>query len=338
MNLLEKCLIRVWEEKPRERQHIFHPVGFCEEIYIDMMSDLSIRFPQEMQDYIENHAIKDDTIKKIGYLVYPILLNSYLGNHRNDLFDKTLCKWSRITEQQDDVIEYIIKIADIHSVTIADYYSKAFNQFNYEIKLIDNGDLYIRVLQRLYLENPAIYEYILQYRGNRDAILYAYFDSNNVSGFPLDVLSIIAEGVETKTERYSFVTFIESLINDEIVRHQRGTAAERENIENNPIMLKIIKAFANRNEVDLKFIIGKIMTSILNLDSAIYINAGRNLRFYSDFEQWALDYGLISIKKEMEEEYRNHNSEYGKSITVLQECLEELNYKGRRVTGVNKYL
>ncbi|MGN0339227.1 MAG: hypothetical protein ACI4D0_01905 [Lachnospira sp.] len=333
LNLLESCLLKVWEKKPRESQLIFQPVGFCEELYVDMMSDLSIRFPQEMQDYIENHSIKDDTIKKLGYLVYPILLNSYLRNHRIDMFDRTLCRWSRITEQQFDVIEYIIKIADSHSVTIADYYSKVYNPFNHEIKLIDNADLYIDVLQRLYFENPEIYEYILQYRGNRNAILHAYFDLDNVSDFPLDVLSIIAEGAETKTEQYLFISFIETLLDDEIVRHQRGTNTERENIEKNPLMLKVIRAFTNRNEVDLKFAIGKIMESILNVDSAVYLNAGKNLSYYYNFEQWALDYGMIVVKKEMErEDYEHHNSKHVNSIDILQKCLEKLNYKGRRVS------
>lgn len=333
LNLVESCLIKIWKKSPRKEQHIFRPAGFCEEIYMDMISDLSIQFPQEMQDYIDNHAINDVIIKKLDYLVYPILLNSYLGNHRNDLFDRTLCKWSKIAEQKFEVIEYVIKTADTHSLIIADYYSKLFNPFNHEIKLVENLTLYIDALQRLYFESPNIYINVLQYRENRKAIYHTFLDINNISDFPLDILAIVAEGAETNEEQCSFISILETLLSDEIVRHQCGTETEKAFIEKNPLMFEVIKAFTySRKELDLEFEIGKIIDIILNVDSGVYLNTTEDLGFYNDFEKRALEFALISVKKEIKlENYQHGTSEHSKAICILQTYLEKLNYEGRRI-------
>lgn len=330
LNLIEGCLNQIWEKKPRENQHIFQPVGFCEELYVDIMSDLSIQFPQEMQDYIENRATKNSVIKKLGCLIYPVLLNSYLGNHRIDLFDRTLCKWSKINEQKFDVIDYIIRTAKQHTEIITEYYGKLYNPFNHEIKIKNDSEVYIDVLGRLYYEVPEVYKKVLQW--NRETILQYYYDIDNVSGFPLDILAIVAECADTATEKCVFISFVETLLDDEICRHKSGTNLERENIEKSPLIAKIISEFAYKKEEDFEFAIMKIMEAIQNLDSNVYLNAGKELAFYKDFEQWALDFGMISTKKKMEEDDRvNHNSDNKKAIDILQTFLEKLNYKGRRV-------
>lgn len=334
LNLIEACLKQIWGEKPRESQYIFQPVGFCEELYVDIMSDLSIQFPQEMQDYIESRATKNSIIKKLGCLIYPMLLNSYIGNHRTDLFDRTLCKWSKITEQKFDVIDYIIRTAKEHTETITEYYGKLYNPFNHEIKIKDDSEVYMDVLGRLYNENPEAYEKILQ--GNREAILQYYFDIDNVSDFPLDVLAIIAECADTETEKCVFISFVEALLDDEIYRHKNGTDSEREKIEKKPLIAKMIDEFACKREEDFEFSIKKIMDIIQNMDSNVYLNAGNELDFYNDFEQWALDFGMISAKKKMEYDDRtNHRSDNEKAINILQSYLIKLNYKGRRIPENN---
>lgn len=330
LNLMESCLNQIWREKPRENQPIFQPVGFCEELYVDIMSDLSIQFPQEMQEYIENRATKNSIIKKLGCLIYPVFLNSYLGNHRTDLFDRTLCKWSKITEQRFDVIDYIIRTAKKHTETITEYYGKLYNPFNYEIKIKDDSDVYIDVLRRLYYENPDAYKNILQW--NREAILLYYYDSKNVCGFPLDVLAIVAECAETETDKCVFISFVESLLNDEIYRHKNGSDSERKKIEKNPLIAKMVDEFTCKREEDFDFSIKKIMDIIQNSDSNVYLNAGDKLDYYKDFEQRALDDGMSSVKKKMEEDDRiNHSSDNKNAIDILQTYLEKLNYKGRRV-------
>ena len=333
LNLIEACLLKIWEKEPRKDQKIIHPINVCEEIYVDMISDLSIKFPQEIQDYIDNHTEDNATIKALGYMVYPILLNSYVDNHRIDLFDRTLCKWSKISEQKFEVIDYIERMAEKNTELIADYYSKLFNPFNHELRLPEAPELYIEVLGMLYDENPNVYEVILQYRGNRSAIYQAFYELDNVEDFLLDVLAIVSEGEGTKTEQYKFIELLDSLLDDEIIRHRNGTDEEKENIEKKPILYKVVESFSMyKNEKDLDFILDKIIKFVSDLDSPVYVNAGNDLRYYVKFEKWALDYSLISVKKELEREDRKESSQkYKEKIDVLQKYLEILNYTGGRV-------
>lgn len=333
LNLVESCIIQMYEGCPREEQHIFYPKGFCENIYMDMISELAFRFPQEMQDYIDNHAKKNEIIIKLDYLIYPMLLESYIESHRIDLFNVTLCNWSRIMDQWSRIEDYIIGIVDDNADLISEYYSKLFNRFNREIKLYDNVSLYMQILQILYFEKQNIYRYILQYKDNRRAIYRSFFDIDNIEQYPANVLAGIAEDYETKTESYAFVEFLKCILDDEIVRHQRGSEAEREYIEKNPVMLKIIRAFVDyRKEIDLEFALGKILEMILDLDSGVYLNAGgKELDFYSDFEKWTFDYAVMSVKKEMVfEDTRKCTTKHNKKIDILQNYLELLNYKNRR--------
>lgn len=61
------------------------------------------------------------------------------------------------------------------------------------------------------------------------------------------------------------------------------------------------------------------------------MNSGSDISFYKDFEQWALDYAIITTKKELETYDRaNHSQENREKISILQYHLEELNYKNRR--------
>lgn len=120
------------------------------------------------------------------------------------------------------------------------------------------------------------------------------------SDFPLDVLAIVAECADTETEKCVFISFVETLLDDEIYRYEIGTEQDCENIKKNPLIARIINEFSHKRE--------------------------------EDFEQWALDYGMISVKKEMETDDRmNHNSNHKKTINILQLYLEKLNYEGKRV-------
>lgn len=219
--LIENCMLALWEREPRVNQHIFQPVGFCEYIYLDILIDLSLRYPQEMQEYIDNHAKDNEIIKKLCYAVYPNLLDAYLGNHRIDQFDRVLCKWSQIEEQKYIVSDYITKTAIANKDVIANYYSKLFNPFNHEILVMDNIGVYIYAIQSLYFEEEHIYKFLLQYRGNRQCIYQSLIQIDNVSSFPLDILAIIADTQQTESDACLFMKYLEMILDDEIYRHRR---------------------------------------------------------------------------------------------------------------------
>lgn len=60
------------------------------------------------------------------------------------------------------------------------------------------------------------------------------------------------------------------------------------------------------------------------------MNSGSDISFYKDFEQWALDYAIITTKKLETYDRANHSQENREKISILQYHLEELNYKNRR--------
>ncbi len=107
LNLIEKSVKKIWEKDERPRQFIFHAEGMAECLYVDLISDLSIKYPQEIQDYIELHADNNETLRKLCYLTYPIILNSFLHNGREDLFYRVLNKWSFVKDQRGELVEYI---------------------------------------------------------------------------------------------------------------------------------------------------------------------------------------------------------------------------------------
>lgn len=331
IELIEKCLIELWKKEPRMSQHIFQPIGFCENIYSDILIDLSLKYPQEMQEYIDNHANSNETIRKLCYFIYPILLDSYIDNYRLDRFERLLCKWGQVKEQKFEVEEYILKVAISNKDIITDYYSKLFNPFNHEIRVEDNTEVYIGAIQRLYFDKQDIFEYILQH--NRYGICQALLDINDISSYPIDVLTIIADGPQSEYNSSIFMKYIETILNDEICRHNRGSEEEKQKIERYPLVEKVIRGLVeNRKVEELSYFLELIIQNICNLDSAIYLNAGNKIAFYNDFEKWALDYSMIVKKKELENYDREHHSQnYKLEISILQEYLEKLNYKNRRV-------
>ena len=332
ISLIEMCLIELWKEKPRIPQPIFQPIGFCENIYFDILIDLSLKYPQEMQEYIDNYSDSNDTIKKLCYSIYPSLLNSYINSCRIDRFERVLCKWGQIKEQKFEVIDYISKFAIINKDIIADYYSKLFNPFNYEIKIVDNLEIYIDSLQRLYYKDQEIFEFILNYADNRCSICMSLMPMEDISLYQINILTIIADVPKFDNEICVFIKYMEMALDGEICRHNKGSAAEKDNIEKHPLMEKIIEGFVkNRKSEEISYFLEAILQDICNLDSAIYLNVAKKIDFYYDFENWALDYSLIKNKKELEKYDKEHHSQDHKElINILQKYLEILNYKNRR--------
>lgn len=329
------CMIELWRNEPRISQHIFQPIGFCENIYSDILIDLSLNYPQEMQEYIDNNTDSNQTIKKLCYLIYPILLNSYIHSHHIDRFERVLCKWGQIKGQKLEVADYISNSAMSNKDIIADYYSKLFNPFNHEIKIVDNIDIYIDSLQGLYYKDQEIFEFILNYADNRSSIYSSLVPIDDINSYPMDIMTIIADGPKSDNENCVFIKYMETALESEIGRHYRGSEAEKHNIEEHLLMKEVIKGLVeNRKAEELPYFLDLIINDICNLDSIIYLNTGKKINFYSDFEKKALDDSLIKNKKELERYDKQHHSQDHKVvINILQKYLETLNYKNRRNVG-----
>ncbi len=330
LNLLEKSIKKLWEQSGRTNQFIFHAEGDAECIYVNLIIDLSIKYPQEMQQYIESHSDSNETIRKLCYLAYPTILNSFLSNSRKDLFYRVLNKWSLVANQRDELIEYISnKAIEGNSQVVSEYYSKLFNPFIREIELPDDDMFYIYILSIVYWKNTQAFEEICS--SNRFSIYQHYYNKKSQEDLSFEnVLAICSEiSISNTGQDDGFIKFLSSMLNHEIIDHMDGDAEERVKIEHNPKLYRVIKAIIqNRKEEDILYLCEKIIELVNNPDSGIYINSGHDISFYVDFEQWALDYALIKNKKEMGN--KDNMNESKKIIDILQSMLEKMNYKNRR--------
>lgn len=332
LELIEDCLLFIWKSEPRKPQHIFQPSGFCEELYASLVMDLAISYPQEIQYYIDNHANENETVRNLCYTAYPTILNSYISSGRPDLFDRTLCKWSAIKSQKYEVVDYMTRLAVNHKELTVDYYSELFNIFNHETAIHENDEVYISVLQNLYFENPDVFDYITDYRGNRQSIYNYYLDTGKAGEYPVDILVSAAERENCTESASLFEKYLAFLLDSEIYTHKNAAETEKRAIEEKPVLRKVVGEMIRcKRPEDIEFLVSGIMKLIENTDSEVYRNANDQVSFYADFEQWALDYALIVTKNELEKENRNyHSRENEKKAAVLQKMLETLNYKGRR--------
>lgn len=334
LNLLEKGIKKIWEICPRPRQSILYAEGLAECVYVDLIIDLSINYPQEMQDYIESHTDAGETIKKLCYLAYPTILNSFLSNNRNDLFYRALNKWSNINDQRSIVVKYIIdKAVKGDDYTIAEYYSKLFNPFNHEITTLKNDFYCIDILIEVYWQDRQAFDNICTYNNNRVSICQHFFERSKIESINIErVLVSCSEINISNTEPDIFMQFISGLLNDEIIAYDRGSDDEKNEIEQNPEMYLIIKEIIqNRKVDDISYLCEKILNTVCDLDSIVYTNAGSKCSFYKNFEQWSLDYALLKNKKELE--CAHSSLECVQSTLIideLQRMLDKLNYKDRR--------
>lgn len=329
IKLLEKCILRMWENVPRNEQHIIQPIGFLEYTYVDILSDLALQYPNEMQEYIENQSDSNEKIKLLSYTIYPTLLNSYIRNERNDVFERALYKWSKIKEQTQYIIGYLTNFSIDNYKVVAEYYSKLFNIFNHEINIDDNFDMYISIIESIYLGNQENYDFIMQYKQNRYNICLYALDLYKIDNYPLEVLAVVSD---IEQDKNIFIEFLSSILSNEIYRHRIGDESNKKDIEDNPVINRLVHELIKYKREKSFLFIDEIKKLIQDVDSAVYKNAGSDYNFYEDFEEFALDYALIVNKKELEKEDREHFSRKNeKIITILQSKLEDLNYKGRRV-------
>lgn len=333
LNLIEKSVRQIWTITPRLDQIIFYPEGLVENLYVDLMIDLAIMYPYEMQNYIELHVKENDMAAKFCHLVYPTILNSFLKNDRKDLFYRIINKWGMMDGQSMEYENYILnKALSGDEKVIAEYYSMLFDPYDCAIKIPENEQVFIAIIQEVYWQDRIIYEKIMSFRGNRRAMcMYFFRKYRDKTVCFLDILVICAEISSSKRDSNIFIKFLSVILDDEVIEHDRGTTEIKENIENAPKMYLVIKGIIeNRRAEDVEFLVEKILELINDLDSGVYINAS-SIGFYHEFENWALDDALIKNKKELEKnDIMHHSNKHKCVIDVLQNMLEKQNYMDRR--------
>ena len=319
LKVIENCIKRIPKKEERESDKIFYPKGSAEQLFFDLLVDLSIKYPQEMQNYIEVRADKEDSIiQDLCYLAYPSILDSFIYNNRRDLFYRLLNKWSNIDKQRASARNYIVdKALSGNDAVIADYYNKLFNPFVREIPLASNMDLdTLYALCNIYDVDKRVFEDICEYHGNRGRMCQHFCKKKEQEIFAYCVLS---ETVLSKNNGV-FEAYISHLFNKELYNRKIGKKEESVMCS---LFNKIIKT---RDVEDIEYLGEKILVLIMDLDSEVYLSVGSDIQSSNNYEIQAFNNVLIENIKKSE---KQKNDFYKKD--VLQKLLNDLDLK----TGVN---
>lgn len=324
--LFEIVIEEYWRKNEREKSYVFHPIGEIELIYADLLSNLTLEYPQEICDYFRKNKSQNDIINNLRYLVYPIIANSFLEKRRTDSFFVFVNKWGKCTDQKFEIVDYLSRFAINNKDVYGEYLSKLFNLFDKQIVLKEETALYLDIINQIYYLDKDACEYILSYKNNREAI-YMHLYKDELDKIDIRGYLIIAEGEGTNASNY-FKDYICTLLGKEICIYRDGDETVKNSIEKKPIMCKVVSAMLEyRDDVDVKKLLEIIYSEIVDLDSMIYLNAGNEYKTLMDLEQWSYDYAIITNKKELE---KHRDGDFKGKIDILQYYLEKLNYKGRR--------